>query len=169
MFKTRSPTAPFLPIALFIFHLLVQSHLKTFVILASTVTCGNKILNLVMCFEGKVFSFVSLSLVLDPFTFQPYNLFGFFCCLCWKFAFKIIFAASLQQILKYFHIGLYFSLILILNSAFPGILSHVTLLLISWSLFPLLFSSFFWSSSKSLGLTVLHIWNSTMPNLYQTP
>lgn len=96
MCKTRSPTAPFLTTALVIFHLLVQSHFKTFVILASTVTCGNKILNLVMCFEGKVFSFVCLSLVLDLFAFQPYKLFGLFCCLCWKFAFKIIFAASLQ-------------------------------------------------------------------------
>lgn len=96
MCKTRGCTASFLTLTLFIFHLLVQSHFKTFVILASTVTCGNKILNVVMCFEGKVFSSVCFSLVLDLFTFQTYKLFGLFCCLCWKFAFKIIFAASLQ-------------------------------------------------------------------------
>lgn len=96
MCKTRSLTAPFLTLALFIFHLLVQSHFKTFAISASTVTCGNKILNLVMCFEGKVFSFVCSSLVLDLFTFQPYKLFGLFCSFCCKFAFKIVFAAFLQ-------------------------------------------------------------------------
>lgn len=37
-----------------------------------------------MCFEGKVFSFVCLSLLPDLFTSQLYNLFGLFCCLCYK-------------------------------------------------------------------------------------